>query len=135
MTIIYVANLAAVGIFGIILSALFCDIKWTRKKYIIYILASAAILLLQGIVFKEWDLQTVYCFYPLITHLPVAMFAGDGMVQNIMELIITVPLFLFLVKFIAPSVRAVVQRAGKRVECLSAAKRKRNARHNRSYRV
>ena len=147
MMIIYVANLAAVGVFGIILSALFCDIKWTRKNRTIFILVSAAILLLQGIVFKESSLRTVYFFYPLITHLPLAvtlcilsksylwpvitvltaylfcqirrwlalcvvtLFAGDARMQNIVELIITVPLFLFLVKFVAPSVRSVSRQA------------------------
>lgn len=143
MSIINVTNLAAVGLFGIVLSALFCDIKWTRRKCIFFVLVSAAILLMQGIVFKESSLQTVHCVYPLITHLPlvialcilsksclwpvvtvltaylfcqirrwlalcvVAMFAGNAVMQDVVELLITVPLFLFLARFVAPSVRSV----------------------------
>lgn len=143
MSIVYVTNLAVVGLFGIILSALFCDIKWTRRKLIFFVLVSAVLLLLQGIVLKESSLQTVHRFYPLITHLPlaialcmlsksrfwpviavltaylfceirrwlalwaVAMFAGDAIMQNIVELLITVPLFFFLARFVAPSVRSV----------------------------
>lgn len=143
MSIVYVTNLAVVGLFGIILSALFCDIKWTRRKCIFFALVSAVILLLQGIVLKGSSLQAVHRFYPLITHLPltialcilsksrlwpaitvltaylfcqirrwlalcaVAMFAGDALMQNVVELLITVPLFLFLARFVARPIRSV----------------------------
>lgn len=143
MSVVYVTNLAVVGLFGIILSALFCDIKWTRRKCIFFALVSAVILLLQGIVLKGSSLQAVHRFYPLITHLPltialcilsksrlwpaitvltaylfcqirrwlalcaVAMFAGDALMQNVVELLITVPLFLFLARFVARPIRSV----------------------------
>lgn len=51
MNIIYLMNGTAVGIFGMILSASFCDISWTRQKRWIMVGSMAVILLFQGILY------------------------------------------------------------------------------------
>lgn len=143
MSVIYLLNLISVSIFGIILSAAFCDIIWTRKKYLIFAIGTAVNFVLQAIVYFEIDLATVHSLYPLITHLPlfltlcvlskkrlwplisvlsaylccqirrwlalliVAVSSGGSMTQNIAELLLTLPLLVFLVYFAAPSVRSL----------------------------
>lgn len=139
-----IANLASVGIFGIILSARFCDIVWTRKKISIIAGSAAVIMLLQGIVFMAYGSYTVKHLYPVIAHVPllivlcilnrsllwplisvfatylccqmrrwlallvVALFSGSLLVQlDIAELVITLPLLILLLRFIAPSVRSI----------------------------
>lgn len=143
MSVIYLLNLISVSIFGIILSAAFCDIIWTRKKYLIFAIGTAINFVLQAIVYFKIDLATVHSLYPLITHLPlfltlcvlsrkrlwplisvlsaylccqirrwlalliVAVSSGGSMTQNIAELLLTLPLLVFLVYFAAPSVRSL----------------------------
>lgn len=51
MSSIYMVNLTSVGIFGMVLSAFFCDIRWTRKKIMFMTGSIMAILLLQGIIY------------------------------------------------------------------------------------
>lgn len=136
-------NLISVGFFGMILSAAFCDIRWTRKKALAMSGGVAAILLFQGTVYFGVDPEIVDKLYPLITHIPltvllcilnrkcfwptvsvlsaylccqlrrwlalliVTAFAGDAVMQDAAELILTLPLLLLLVRFIAPAVRSV----------------------------
>ena len=143
MITIRLVNLTSVGVFGMILSAAFCDIRWTRRKILAMLGGTAAILLFQGMVYFRIDLSVVEEVYPLITHAPliamlciltrkclwpgisvltaylccqlrrwialliVAVFSGGSMMQNISELILTIPLLLTLIRFIAPSVRAI----------------------------
>lgn len=64
-------NLTSVGLFGIILSAAFCDILWTRKKVLAMSGGTAVILLFQGIIYFGVDLDIVEELYPLITHIPL----------------------------------------------------------------
>lgn len=147
MSFVYPLNLASVGIFGMILSAVFDDISWTRQRRRILCCGLAGILMLQGIVYFFADPFLVEYFYPIITHIPLAgllcvlsrkwlwsiisvltayfccqirrwlallitaVFAGDSVMQNIVELVITVPLLIFLVRFAAPSVRSISQYA------------------------
>lgn len=142
MNIIRWINLASVGIFGMVLSAAFCDIIWSRKKLLAISGGMAAILLLQGIIYFKVDPDIVVKLYPLITHLPlaamlcflahkclwpvisvltaylccqirrwlalliVAVLAGSPDMQNVAELVMTLPIFLILVA-IAPAVRSV----------------------------
>ena len=72
MSALSLLNGAAVGIFGIVLSASFCDICWTKKKQIVMLAASVGMLLLQAVVvsFAGWD--TIKSAYPFITHGPLA---------------------------------------------------------------
>lgn len=143
MNTVSVINLAAVGVFGLILSAGFCDISWTRQSKRYIAVCMSLIMLLQGIVCLFTDVYFVKYFYPLITHLPlvvalcvlkreilwsfisvltaylccqlrrwlallvVSVFSGGAFLQNIVEAAVTLPLLLFLLRFIAPSVRSI----------------------------
>lgn len=136
-------NLISVGIFGMVLSATFCDIIWTRKKIMLMVASMAVLFLFQGCIYYKVDFHIVEDFYPLITHLPlilvlcslnrkclwptisvltaylccqirrwlalliVAIFSGDWVMQNIAELILTLPILLILVQFISPAVRSI----------------------------
>ena len=71
MAIFSLLNGTFVGLFGIILSAAYCDILWTKHKYLLMAGSMAMILLLQGAVYFVADSFTVRHFYPLITHLPL----------------------------------------------------------------
>ncbi len=71
MEIVSLLNGISVGIFGMLLSASFCNIYWTRQKYVFMTLAMMIILAFQGIVYFVVDAVTVRYFYPIITHLPL----------------------------------------------------------------
>lgn len=143
MNPVSVINLASVGVFGLILSAGFCHIRWSRKKILTMAVCMSMILLFQGIVSFFADVYLVKYFYPLITHLPltivlwilsreflwplisvltaylccqirrwlalcvVSAFSGGVLMQDTVELIITLPLLFILLRFAAPSVRSV----------------------------
>lgn len=143
MELIFLSNLVSVGIFGMVLSASFCDIAWIGKKRWIILSGMAFIILLQGVIYILADKNTVYYFYPLITHLPwvlllciltkqclwacvsvltaylfcqlrrwlamliVLICSGNYVTQELVELLITLPLLWYLLKFIAPAVRSV----------------------------
>ena len=67
-------NDAAVGVYGMILSAAFCGITWTKGKKWVYGLSMAAILLAQAAVYgMTTDLQLLKLLYPLVTHMPLAL--------------------------------------------------------------
>lgn len=144
MNMISIINLTSVGIFGLVLSAGFCDIRWTRQKRLFMAVCISIIMLLQGIITLCTDVYTVKYFYPLITHIPliialcilsreflwppiavltaylccqirrwlallvVSVFSGGGGVtQDTVEIIVTLPLLLLLLRFFAPSVRSI----------------------------
>ena len=145
MISVRLANLTSVGVFGMVLSAAFCDIIWTRKKIFALSGGIAAILLFQGIIYLGIDSDITTKLYPLITHLPltvmlcilnrkclwptisvltaylccqlrrwlalliVAVFSGGSMMQDISELVMTLPILLILTWFIAPAVRFISQ--------------------------
>ena len=135
-------NLASVGIFGIVLSAAFCDLEWTQHRKVLLAVSTVLMLALQGAVSLRWSTGFARYLYPLITHLPlflvlafmtrrvlwpfvavltaylccqlrrwialfvVALFpAGGTVLQDAVELIVTFPLLLALVRWCAPSVR------------------------------
>lgn len=140
---IMILNKGAVGIFGILLSAVFCEIQWTKRKKWILAGSTAMLLLIQGIIGFTIGFDVVRYLYPIITHVPtaiivwvlckrrlwsvisvftaylcchlrrwlallvVAMCSGDSNMQNAVELIVTVPLFLLLWKYAAPAVRSI----------------------------
>lgn len=72
MSGIQLMNLVSVGFFGIVLSAAFCDILWTRRKAFAMLGGFAGILLLQGLVYLAGGSELVEKLYPLITHIPLA---------------------------------------------------------------
>lgn len=73
MTGFSVVNGTAVGIYGMILSASFCDILWTKKKKYLMLVCMAGLLLLQGAAYVLFDYEVVQKLYPVLTHLPLAM--------------------------------------------------------------
>ena len=135
-----VLNGMAVGIFGMILSAAFCDVVWSKQKRIWLALCMVGLLLIQGVVYFFMDQQTVRYLYPLMMHVPLAlvlclfqqkilwsvisvftaylccyprrwvallvvsMLSGSTELQNIVELIVTIPLLVLLLKFVAPAI-------------------------------
>lgn len=143
MIVIRFVNLASVGVFGMVLSAAFCDILWTRRKIFILSGSIAGILLLQGLIYFRIDSGIVEKLYPLITHVPLtvvlcilnraciwpvvsvltaylccqlrrwlallitAVFAGGALMQDVAELVMTLPILFVLIWFIAPAVRSV----------------------------
>lgn len=67
-------NDAAVGVYGMILSAAFCGITWTKKKKWTYALSMAAILLVQAAVYGlTTNLRLLQLIYPLVTHMPLVL--------------------------------------------------------------
>lgn len=73
MNALTVPNGVAVALFGIALSASFCDICWTKRNRIVLAVGTAAILLLQGAITfgASWDAMQE--LYPFTTHLPLAI--------------------------------------------------------------
>lgn len=136
-------NLTSVSFFGIVLSAAFCDIYWTRKKVLAMTGGITAILFFLDIIYFGVNSDIVEEIYPLITHIPltillciltrkrlwpiisvltaylccqirrwlalliVALLAGDSVMQDIVEMIVTLPILLILLWCIAPAVRSV----------------------------
>ena len=60
-----------VAVFGMILSASFCDICWNQKKRRIMAGSMAGLLLVQGIIIYFMGTGMVRYLYPVITHLPL----------------------------------------------------------------
>lgn len=104
-------NLASVGIFGIVLSAAFCELEWTRQRKLLLAGCTVLMLALQGIVSLRWSTSFARYLYPVITHLPLVILLV-AMTRKVLwsliaELVVTLPLLLALVHWIAPSVRAL----------------------------
>ena len=70
-TAVYLLNAASVGIFGIVLSAAFCDMEWTRQRRLFLAVCAVLMLALQAAFYLRWDGIMVKYAYPLITHLPL----------------------------------------------------------------
>ncbi len=141
--VLALANAAAVGLFGTILSASFCDIRWDRKKKSVLIAAILAMGMAQGVLYAVTAPGTVQKLYPLITHLPlvlvlwglkqspvwstiavltaylccqlrrwvalfcVALLSGNAAMQAVVEIIVTLPLLLLLLRCASPTMRVV----------------------------
>lgn len=143
MSMLHLINLTSVGVFGMILSAAFCDIHWTRKRLWGMAATMAAIFLFQGIFYFRCNSNLVENLYPFITHVPLtaalcvskkkclwpffsvltaylccqvrrwlglliaAVLWNIPSVQDIAELALTLPILLFMLRFVAPSVRQI----------------------------
>lgn len=143
MKYIRLINLASVGVFGMVLSASFCDGLWARKKRMTIAVSMAVILVFQGMFYFWVNPDVVELVYPFITHFPLvvvlcilnkkklwpiisvltaylccqlrrwlallvtAILSGSTVMQNVVELIITLPMLLLLLRFISPSVRII----------------------------
>ncbi|MDE5746186.1 MAG: histidine kinase, partial [Acetatifactor sp.] len=73
MEYIRLINLVSVGVFGMILSASFCDTLRTRKKRLAIAVSMAVILAFQVVLYFWVGQQVVDLAYPLITHFPLAV--------------------------------------------------------------
>lgn len=73
MMSIRLLNVFSVGVLGMVLSAAFCDIFWTKKKIFAMAGGVVGILLFQGIIYSVTDLNIVKKLYPLITHIPLTV--------------------------------------------------------------
>ncbi|MBD5523205.1 MAG: GHKL domain-containing protein [Lachnospiraceae bacterium] len=71
MSGIYFSNSIAVAAFGMILSAAFCDILWTWRKWLVMAGSMAVILLFQGIIYFRVGVDVVEYTYPIVTHFPL----------------------------------------------------------------
>lgn len=143
MNSLHLVNLLSVGIFGMVLSARFCDIRWTGKKKLLMAVSMACMLLFQGILYFRISADAVENVYPLITHLPlvvvlcilnkkilwptisvltaylccqlrrwlallcVTICGGGQMMQDIMELVLTTPIIILLMRFAARPMRSL----------------------------
>lgn len=143
MKYIHLCNLFSVDIFGMVLSAAFCESPWTKKQRLTMTGSMTVVILLQGVLYFGVSPDIVESVYPLITHLPliivlcilsrrllwpaiavltaylccqlrrwlalmaVALFSGDAVMQDAVELMITLPLLIVLLRVTAPSVRAI----------------------------
>ena len=130
----------AVSIYGSILAASFSGALSTPKKHWGIGICTAAILILQGVVFFTWDAGILRQIYPFVTHLPLilllwgltgrliwpvfsvftaylccqlrrwlALFVlvlipGDSVLLELVELILTLPLLFFLLRFMKPAI-------------------------------
>ncbi len=136
-----ILNAGAVGLFGIVLSAAFCEIQWNRRHQVILGASMVLMGLVQVLLYVTQTPGFVRKAYPLITHLPlvivlavisgkklwslisvlaaylccqlrrwiallfVDLLAGDSVMQETLELIITLPLLALLLYFVAPYLR------------------------------
>lgn len=73
MNIISVINGGAVGIFGMLLSAAFCEIVWTKRNRRIFLISMAAILLFQGVLYIFLDSWHGAASVSPDYHLPMAL--------------------------------------------------------------
>lgn len=71
MNLVTLLNGTAVAVFGMVLSASFCDINWDRKKQLAMFGSMAGLLAVQGIVFYFMESAMVRYLYPVITHFPL----------------------------------------------------------------
>lgn len=140
---IYIGNSIAVGFFGMILAAAFCDIDWTPRKRLFLFLYMVFLMLVQGMIYGAVGGNLVRLLYPLIMHVPLIIFLGglsrkalwsviavltsylccqlrrwlallvveiakgDAVLQDGIELLLTIPLLFLLLKFVAPFVRHI----------------------------
>lgn len=134
-------NNAAVTIYGIVLSASFCDVLKTPRKRKFLLLAMLLLIAEQGVVYALFDAALSKKLYPLTVHLPLALtlllltkqvrwsfisvmvaylccqlrrwvallfvmiLSGGDLMQNTIELLVTAPLLLALLRYLAPAVR------------------------------
>lgn len=70
---LYLADGIAVGVYGMTLSAAFCDISWTRRKRILMGVSMVVLLLFQGAIYLWADSDAIPYLYPLITHFPLIL--------------------------------------------------------------
>ena len=68
---IRLVNSLAVSLFGIILSAAFCDIRWTQKKKLLMGISAVVLIILQGSLVTRLEPLLIRRLYPLVMHVPL----------------------------------------------------------------
>lgn len=145
-TLISLCNDGAVGIFGSVLSACFCDALNSRRNRRIFWGFIMGMLVLQGVIYSLWDAEVLRKIYPLIVHFPlmlllycltkklfwsftsvlsaylccqlrrwlalltVSIVSGGAVLQDVVEMAVTIPILLFLLHYIAPVIRQFAYR-------------------------
>ena len=145
MMSIYIWNCIAVGFFGMILSASFCEISWNSQKRGYMFLYMVFLIIIQGVLYGLFGGHIVTIIYPFIMHVPLvimlAVMSGKNfwsivsvltaylccqlrrwlalllveifpwifVTQDSAELILTIPMLVFLLKVVSPSVRYISQ--------------------------
>lgn len=71
MKMFAIINGVLVTVFGIVLSAAFCDIQWTRKKTACIAGCVLLLFVVQGIFYFSMELEMVRYYYPFIIHVPL----------------------------------------------------------------
>jgi len=137
-------NGTAVGVFGMLLTAAFCEIVWTKQRKYTFAFCMVLLLLFQGVVYICLEPVMVELLYPLITHLPLVVviylfskkkiwafiavfvaylccqlrrwlalllvalfFDNQVMMQEVMEIALTIPLLWVIIRFVAPAVASL----------------------------
>ena len=73
LPVLQVANSAAVGLFGMVLSCAFCPVKWERRNVLIMAVCAFGIFLVQGLLLFCAPEEVNRLAYPLSTHLPLTL--------------------------------------------------------------
>lgn len=102
-------NLASVGVFGIVLSAAFCDLEWTRQRKGILAVSTVLMLALQAVVSLHWGTGLARYLYPVITHLPLFLLLAVLTGKWLWPLVAVLTAYLCcqLRRWAAPSVRSL----------------------------
>lgn len=142
---IWLLNMVAVGIYGMVLSAAFSGIYWNVGKKIWAVCLMAGIVVVQVIFLQLKGAEFLLGWYPLITHIPLVILLyvcgadflwslvsvltaylccqlrrwlslalaflcfGENYLsyQKILALVVTAPLLFMILRFAAPSIRAL----------------------------
>ncbi len=72
-SLLYIADTAAVGVFGIVLSAAFCNIRWDKRNVLRMVLCALVIFAGQAVTYFGVSPALGVRLYPLHTHLPLAI--------------------------------------------------------------
>ena len=73
MNVLTVPNGIVVALFGVVLSAAFCDIRWTKKNCMVLTAYTVIVLLVQGAITFGLGWTEMQEAYPFTTHLPLAV--------------------------------------------------------------
>ena len=73
MNVLTVPNGIVVALFGVVLSAAFCDIRWTKKNRMVLVAYTVIVLLVQGAITYGLGWTEMQEAYPFTTHLPLAV--------------------------------------------------------------
>ena len=100
-------NYAFVLFFGIIAAFYMADLPF-EEHHRLYALTLPGFSAIQLVCYLLFGQTVVYKCYPLLIHLPgtlIASFAGnDPMVSNISAILITIPLLLLIIRYVAPCI-------------------------------